>query len=518
MKLKTLRVALALIFLIACTLLLGDLWHIVPATVVTVFFSLQFIPSLTKSLTPGWISLAGVIAVIGLTVLFGRVYCSTICPLGTLQDMIIHAERKINRRRKASYRPPFLKLQYTFLGTSILCFALGSAGFLELIEPYSSFGRIIVTLLVPPAVWISNGISMLLGRLGYYGFYQIPYLTFNVWSLLLSAGTILIIGHLAYRHGRLFCNSVCPAGAIIGTISRHSLYRFRIDRSACNECGKCERICKANCIDASRKKVDPGACVACFNCLDLCPTDAVHYRPLTSEMNGTRAVRFDPSRRNFFRQLSPPLIGLSLPFIAGTGDSTAAAPSYDDNRKNPIAPPGSESVEHFTGYCTACYLCVSACPSHVLAPSFLEYGIGGMFQPKMDYAAGYCGYDCVVCGEVCPGGAIRQVDLAAKKLIQIGKAVFVKDDCVVVAKKKDCAACSEHCPTKAIRTIAYEGSLLLPELHSDFCIGCGACEHACPTAPRKAIYVTPKAVHTVAKKPEIQKQEQPAGGIKEFPF
>ena len=260
-----------------------------------------------------------------------------------------------------------------------------------------------------------------------------------------------------------------------------------------------------------------GACVYCFNCLDLCPTSAVHYRRYSAENDISQENRFDPSRRNFFKQISPPLIGMTLPFVSGKGDSTATNPTYDESRQQPIAPPGSGSIAHFSSYCTACYLCVSACPSHVLAPSFLEYGITGMFQPKMDYTANYCGYDCVICSEVCPSGAILPVELDAKKLIQIGKAVFVKDDCVVVTKKKDCAACSEHCPTKAVRTIPYEGGLHLPELHSDYCIGCGACEHSCPTTPRKAMYVTSKAVHTTAKKPE-QKQEQPAIGIKEFPF
>jgi Fe-S-cluster-containing hydrogenase component 2 len=136
----------------------------------------------------------------------------------------------------------------------------------------------------------------------------------------------------------------------------------------------------------------------------------------------------------------------------------------------------------------------------------------------MNFDASYCNYDCVVCGEVCPSGAILPLGAAAKKEVQIGKSTFVKDDCVVVSKKKDCAACSEHCPTKAVHTVPYEGKLKIPELNNDICVGCGACEHACPTTPRKAIYVTANPVHLKAQKPVLKKSENTYDATKEFPF
>ena len=154
----------------------------------------------------------------------------------------------------------------------------------------------------------------------------------------------------------------------------------------------------------------------------------------------------------------------------------APAVSYDDSRRLPVTPPGSRSRDRFTNLCTACHLCVSVCPPQVLSPSLFEYGLAGIMQPKMNYRANYCNYECVLCSQVCPTGAILPLEVAAKKEIQLGKANFIKDDCIVVAKKKDCGACSEHCPTKAVKMVPYEEKLVIPELNNEICVGCGACE------------------------------------------
>lgn len=209
---------------------------------------------------------------------------------------------------------------------------------------------------------------------------------------------------------------------------------------------------------------------------------------------------------------------LGLPAVAITDSTTTSKSGFDESRKYPITPPGSGNVGHFTAHCTACHLCVTACPSRVLYPAFLDYGAAGIFQPRMSYASGYCAYDCTICGQVCPTGAILPLMKDEKRLTQIGKANFFKDDCIVVSKKQDCAACSEHCPTKAVHTVKYEGKLLLPEVNNEFCIGCGACEHACPTTPRKAIYVTTNHVHQVAKKPIEIIPEKGFDSSQEFPF
>jgi ferredoxin len=204
--------------------------------------------------------------------------------------------------------------------------------------------------------------------------------------------------------------------------------------------------------------------------------------------------------------------------LLATVPADSVLPSMQAGRqKYPVCPPGSESIDRFSTLCSACHLCVSVCPTQVLVPTIMEYGIGGLFQPRLDYNAGFCNYECTVCGTVCPSGAILPVSVDEKKEIQLGKAQFVKDDCIVVTKKTDCGACSEHCPTKAVHMIPYE-KLLLPEVNNEICVGCGACEHSCPTKPRKAIYVESNPVHLRAQKPPVKKLEEPKEGVTDFPF
>ena len=190
------------------------------------------------------------------------------------------------------------------------------------------------------------------------------------------------------------------------------------------------------------------------------------------------------------------------------------------NREFPVVPPGAKSLDHFNKYCIACTLCVSACPDHVLQPSFLQYGIEGMMQPFMDYNSGFCNYDCKICSEVCPTGAIELIHvLDNKKTIQMGKSKFIKENCVVHTEGTDCGACSEHCPTKAVNMVPYEDTgLFIPEVNEDICVGCGACEYPCPTRPYRAIYVEGNPEHMVAEKPIIEEIEEVELGEEDFPF
>jgi ferredoxin len=201
-------------------------------------------------------------------------------------------------------------------------------------------------------------------------------------------------------------------------------------------------------------------------------------------------------------------------------DKTAPKPKKDstvkENKTYPVCPPGGLGIEDFNKYCTACSLCISACPNGVLQPAFTQYGIAGLMQPVMDYHKSFCTYNCIICTEICPTNALHPLVLEAKKLTQIGKAKFIKDNCIVKTEKTACGACSESCPTKAVHMIPYEGNLLIPEVTEDICIGCGHCEYACPTVPYKAIFVDGNPIHAAAKKPENVKSE-----IKtpvEFPF
>ncbi|HKL38184.1 MAG TPA: 4Fe-4S dicluster domain-containing protein, partial [Bacteroidales bacterium] len=216
------------------------------------------------------------------------------------------------------------------------------------------------------------------------------------------------------------------------------------------------------------------------------------------------------------------LAGIAVAFFSATRMGKAQElVSYSATtpvkRENPVSPPGAQATNRFNNSCTACHLCVNVCPTQVLQPALLEYGLRGLMQPRMDYHSGFCNFDCVECSKVCPTGAILPVMLEEKKRIQLGKVQFVKENCIVETEGTDCGSCSEHCPTKAVDMVDYKNGLRIPEVNTDICIGCGACEYACPTHPYKAIYVEGNPVHLQAQKPKQEKLKE-LDEEEDFPF
>ena len=518
---RKIRVLFSSTFLVLVSIIFLDPWHLIPNEVLHYFTSIEIVPGLLKLIASGgMLSVVGFGIVVLITSLFGRVYCSTVCPVGTLQDISGYLGKKFDRRRRFKYFKSPQWLQYLILFASTIPVLLGSSMILgDLLEPFSSYGRLMTNFAVEPLLLVNNLLAALLTHFEIYFIYDIPLHIAEVGTLLFTFLFFATVIYLSLTDGRFFCNSFCPAGAILSLISRVSIFRLVIKNDLCNDCGACDRVCKAECIDSSARRLDFSACVSCFNCLRSCPTNAIEYslNPVRSsehsELRSNSANGILHSRRELFRTVGIPAAAFLLaPGIIESG-------LVFKGKRQPVSPPGSLSIRHFTSLCTACHLCVASCPTNVLRPSFLEYGIGGMSQPMMDYEAGYCNYDCVICGDVCPTGAILKESVEEKKRIQIGKAKLNKDDCIVVSKKKDCAACSEHCPTKAVHTIPYEGNLLLPEVDDEICIGCGACEHVCPSEPRKAIIIDANTAHLKAKKPKTQEMvKEPQSKTSDFPF
>jgi ferredoxin len=294
---------------------------------------------------------------------------------------------------------------------------------------------------------------------------------------------------------------------------------LKIDIDNCKGCGICERACKSNCIDNDNKQIDFTRCVSCYNCVDVCPGEGIKYFSLFrwSSIRPDNKFPLDRKRRTFISKILiyiSGLAGLSYSQIKTQITKESTKPVYSSTA---VAPPGSISIEHFTGSCTACHLCISSCPTQVLQPSFLEYGILGIFQPRMDFHKSFCNYECNICGDICPTGAIKIFPLEDKKLIQTGIAKFVKENCIVHTQRTDCGACSEHCPTKAVHMIP-DQKLFIPEVCDEYCIGCGACEHACPTKPYKAIYVDGNEVHKKVQINESEKVQPLIDTQEDFPF
>jgi ferredoxin len=514
--LKKVRVAISIIFVLSITILYFDLSFSIQSSFSEYPLFLQFIPSLLSFISIGTIAGIGFIIVLFITLLFGRVYCSTVCPLGVFQDFIIFIRNKI-RKINFSISKPFKKTRYLILGITVLLFLFGTSLGLNLLDPYSNFGRIISNIFRPIIIGINNIISFFFESLNQYLVSPVEFKGISIFSLLFSISIFILVIWLSYNYGRLYCNSICPVGTFLGLVSKVSFFKIGIIESNCIECGDCETVCKSNCIESSSKLIDFSRCVGCFNCFDVCPSIGISYKPrytfpTASEHNG--------DKRNFFKNIGIFLIGSQLILKA----QEKIIEVYTENttpviRNSPVSPPGSISIENFTDNCTACHLCVSSCPTQVLQPSFLEYGLLGIMQPRMDYITGYCNYECTICTEVCPSGAILSRNNESKKLIQLGKAKFIKDNCVVYTQKTDCGACAEHCPTKAVRMeLDIEVNKKAPIINEEICVGCGACEFACPTKPYKAIYVESNPIHQIAKKPKEEKLDEIIDLKEEFPF
>jgi ferredoxin-type protein NapF len=530
--LKKSRIVIAIAMLILLVLLFIDIYEWIPENTFNSVLYLQFIPSLLKFLTLFTIvSAGGFLVVILITMLTGRIYCSVICPLGIIQDIINRiARRRSKKKRFFKYKKAHPALRYTFLGIMVLAIIFGSGWIVTWLDPYSIAGRTFTYLFKPLVVWSNNLIAApLLQKAGVTSLYHRSLIQPYILPVLLSVVITGAIGYFAWKRGRIYCNTICPVGTFLGEISRFSLFKVNFDKSKCTRCGFCAGVCKSECIDIKNYRVDHTRCVVCFNCLDICPESALSLMPVSKSHIKTPSVtkpvntkKISENNNNKRRKLL--ITGLAL--LTGSRIYALKKNKISGNTKDlirnkkdyPVAPPGAGNIERFNNTCTGCSLCVTACPTGVLQPALTEYGLMGFMQPHMDYLTNYCNFDCTKCGEVCPTNAILPLSLEDKHLTQLGKAIFVEQNCIVYTDETDCGACSEHCPTKAVTMVPYKNGLLIPEVDDSICIGCGACEHACPVeAPFKAIYVNGNAEQIFAEKPDDgEKPEVEIEG--DFPF
>ena len=309
-----------------------------------------------------------------------------------------------------------------------------------------------------------------------------------MFTLSLVSLLILLTVFFLERLGRRFwCRNLCPLGALLAILSRVSLLRGGHQEAACTQCGLCTKVCRLGAVDEERR-IAPGDCNLCLDCLDRCPEGIIGFAFGKSALP---QPGLGISRRAFTGMLAS---GLVLPAYSQIGAQTRLViPEL-------IRPPGSLEEKHFLDRCVRCGECLKVCPLNALHSTGLEAGWGGIFTPRLIPRIGYCEFNCTLCGQVCPTGAIRRLDLSAKQKTVIGLAYFDRNRCLPYAKGFPCIVCEEHCPTpdKAIKFREVEGidqnlrpvRMKQPYVVDRLCIGCGICENKCPLEGQAAVLVT----------------------------
>ena len=325
-------------------------------------------------------------ALLIISLLFGRIYCSMLCPLGLYQEFLMLLFRRrvpVQKNRPYKY----------FLAAVVFGALIGGTAFLvKLIDPYTLFGS------AASGAW-------------------------------LGLGVLLALAVLVWFRGRLFCSNICPVGVVLGLISKHALKQIYIEKDKCVSCGLCAAKCPTGSIDFKNKTVDNETCIKCFKCLGGCRRGGIHYGSKPSEK-----IAFNPARRRLL--VSGAVVAVLALAVKGgieLGKTIAA------KVKKVILPAGAGNAKDFANRCLNCNLCVQNCPMKILKKADGDYP-----AVHVDYTDGFCDYDCNRCSAICPSGAIKRLTLAEKQKTQIGLAVINEEVCI------KCGLCVMKCPRQAI--------------------------------------------------------------------
>lgn len=489
--LQKVRRILAAIFFVLLTLMLLDFTGVL-YKLLGWMAKVQFLPAVLA------LNVVVIAALLLLTLIFGRIYCSVICPLGVFQDLVsrLHGKTKKNR---FTYSKAKNWLRYPMLLLFVVALALGIGGIVSLLSPYGTYGSMMQNLLQPLYIWCNNALENVVASWGSYALYDREVWIKSLPVFLTTIALTLAIVLLAWRGGRTYCNTICPVGTVLGFVARFSWLKVHFVADKCKNCSLCTKNCKASCIDYKQQTVDYSRCVACGNCISKCQFGALAYAhpPKANKAKNTPAEGADTTRRAILTGAAIVGAEVALAQVKKVdGGMTVIADRITPDRRVFPTPPGSLSVENMRRRCVGCQLCISKCPNQVLRPSS---SLERFMQPEMNFDKGFCRPDCHRCSKVCPSGAIQPISKADKSSTQIGHAVWRKSYCVVLTDGVDCGNCARHCPAGAIQMVPSnpndDTSPEIPVVNTEKCIGCGSCEYVCPARPHAAIYVEGNEVH-----------------------
>jgi len=431
--------------------------------------------------------------IIGLTLLFGRCFCSWVCPLGTLIDGSGH----FIKPGKAFVRLPYLKYVILIIVLISSVFGVQVLGF---VDPFSLLVRGMVFSIDPIINYLVSLVFDSVYTMGpavlsdyteplYEGLktFVLPFKQSFFYLSFLSFFLLIFIFIMEVFGKRFWCRNLCPLGGLLALISRISIFK-RIPVKACKNCNLCETKCRMDAFDKDHRFLFE-ECNLCMDCLEFCPDQITDFKFSIPKNHGQMNI----NRR---QMMAASLTGLALPVLSRT--SAMSKMPYDDL----IRPPGALPEIDFLASCVRCGECMKVCINNALQPLFLEKSLEGMFTPKLVPRLGYCEFNCTLCTQVCPTGALGRLNVKQKHAFVIGKAYFDTDKCLVYAQKKSCIVCEEHCPThdkaikfNEIKTRDFQGNFIVlkqPYVKEELCIGCGICEHICPVQGRSAIRVVGK--------------------------
>ena len=449
------------------------------------------------------------------TLFLGRFFCGWICPMGTLQHFVGNMPSEANRgkQRIESHRyKRWQTIKYVVLLGGLVAAAFGSM-VIGWLDPFSLLVRSIGLSLLPAFNLIvraalapleSSRIAAIKATGGIIhavlGAFLLDFRQAHFRQGFLLGVLFFAILAMSLRVTRFWCRSICPLGALLGAVSRWSVLGLHKNPEACNNCNRCLLHCQGGDDPIGGPPWRKSECLMCMNCVGSCPEHALTFRFFRKELE---VASPDLGRRRMLSGLAAGAVAVPL-LRANTGLGKS-------RNELLLRPPGALDEPDFLARCIRCGECMKVCPNNALQPAFAEAGLEGLWTPTLAPRIGYCEPSCVLCSEVCPTGAIWQitpkdkgwvvgVNSAQNQPVRLGTAFYDRGRCLPWAMATECIVCEEWCPVspKAIYVVEADvvdsagktKTLKQPRVDPSRCVGCGACEFACPLQDRPAVYVT----------------------------